>query len=74
VKALLAARGDACIVASIHRPQLLECFDEVLVVNAGRIVGQGTVRELAPECAELAAFLRLDPRAGPASAGGAPGA
>jgi ATP-binding cassette subfamily B protein len=66
IKELLAARSDACIVASIHRPQLLDAFDEVLVVNAGRLVDQGTVEELAPRCAELAAFLRLPTPAGPA--------
>ena len=70
VQALLAFRADACIVASIHRPQLLESFDEVLVVNAGRVVDQGTVAELAPRCDELAAFLRSDPRAGAGRAGG----
>ena len=71
VKALLAARRDACIVASIHRPQLLDAFDEVLVVNAGRVVDQGTPAELEPRCPELATFLRLDPRAGVAVAAGA---
>jgi ATP-binding cassette, subfamily B, bacterial len=64
VQALLAFRADACIVASIHRPQLLDSFDEVLVVNAGRVVDQGTSAELAPRCEELAAFLRSDPRGG----------
>jgi ABC-type multidrug transport system fused ATPase/permease subunit len=77
VQALLAFRSDACIVASIHRPQLLDSFDEVLVVNAGRIVDQGTTEELASRCEELAAFLRLDPRAATragASAGATPAA
>jgi ATP-binding cassette, subfamily B, bacterial len=62
ITALLAVRRDACIVASIHRPQLLASFDEVLVVNAGRVVDQGTVEEVAPRSAELQAFLRRDPR------------
>ncbi|HZH06939.1 MAG TPA: ABC transporter ATP-binding protein [Lautropia sp.] len=62
IAALLAFRKDACIVASIHRPQLLASFDEVLVVNAGRVVDQGTVDEVAPRSAELEAFLRRDPR------------
>lgn len=61
IKALLANRRDACIVASIHRPQLLDSFDEVLVVNSGRVVDQGTVEELTPRCAEVVAFLRLRP-------------
>lgn len=63
IEALLAARRDACIVASIHRPQLLASFDEVVVVNAGRVVDQGSVEELLPRSAELAAFLRLKPPA-----------
>jgi ABC-type multidrug transport system fused ATPase/permease subunit len=62
IAALLAGRKDACIIASIHRPQLLASFDEVLVVNAGRVVDQGTVDEVAPRSAELEAFLRRDPR------------
>jgi len=70
MQALLAFRADACIVASIHRPQLLDSFDEVLVVNAGRVVDQGTPAELVPRCEELAAFLRLDPRSGAGLAGG----
>jgi ABC-type multidrug transport system fused ATPase/permease subunit len=70
VQALLAFRADACIVASIHRPQLLESFDEVLVVNGGRVVAQGIAAELAPRCEELAAFMRSDPRAGAGRAGG----
>ena len=64
IGALLAARGDACILASIHRPQLLASFDEVLVVSGGRVVDQGTVDELRPRCAELSHFLRL-PSSGP---------
>ncbi|MGE3928296.1 MAG: ATP-binding cassette domain-containing protein, partial [Lautropia sp.] len=63
IQALLAARRDAALVASIHRPQLLDSFDEVIVVNAGRVVAQGTVAELTPTCAELQAFLRIGPRA-----------
>lgn len=61
IEALLASRGDACIVASIHRPQLLASFDEVVVVNAGTVIDQGTVEELRPRCSELSAFLRLHP-------------
>lgn len=59
VKELLGLRRDAAVIASIHRPQLLGQFDEVIVVNAGRVVDQGTVDELLPRCAELAAFLRI---------------
>ena len=58
IRTLLGARRDAAIVASIHRPQLLAVFDEVIIVNAGCVVDQGTVAELAPRSAELQAFLR----------------
>ncbi len=64
MQALLASRRDAAVIASIHRPQLLTAFDEVIVVNAGRVVAQGRVDDLLPDCAELAAFLRQSGRAG----------
>jgi ABC-type transport system involved in cytochrome bd biosynthesis fused ATPase/permease subunit len=38
---LFAALGDACIVSSIHRLNLLDRFDEVLVMHEGRLVAQG---------------------------------
>jgi ATP-binding cassette subfamily B protein len=47
---------DACVVSSVHRLHLLGSFDEVLVMNAGRIVAQGTPDELALSCRE---FQRL---------------
>jgi ABC-type transport system involved in cytochrome bd biosynthesis fused ATPase/permease subunit len=37
---------DACIVSSVHRLQLLDRFDEVLL-KAGRLVAQGPVAQLA---------------------------
>ena len=57
IEALLAHRGDATVIASIHRPRLIKHFDEVIVVNAGRIVNQGTVEELQTRCIELQTFL-----------------
>ena len=44
---LFAALGDACIVSSIHRLHLLDRFDEVLVMHAGRLVAQGRPNVLA---------------------------
>jgi ABC-type multidrug transport system fused ATPase/permease subunit len=38
---LLGMYGQACIVASLHRLHLLERFDYVYVMEAGRIVEQG---------------------------------
>lgn len=37
---------DACIIASIHRLSLLERFDTVLLMEAGRIVDQGPPAEV----------------------------
>lgn len=34
---------DACVVSSVHRLHLLDRFDEVLVMEAGRLVSQGPV-------------------------------
>jgi len=47
---------DACVISSVHRLHLLENFDEVLVMQSGRLVAQGTVAELALNCRE---FQRL---------------
>ncbi len=37
---LFAAFGDCCIVASVHRRELLAHFDEILRVEAGRLVSR----------------------------------
>ena len=47
---------DSCVVTSIHRLNLLGHFDEVLVMQAGRVIAQGTPDELALHCRE---FQRL---------------
>jgi ABC-type multidrug transport system fused ATPase/permease subunit len=38
--------GDACIVASVHRMSLLEHYDRVVLLVAGRVVDSGSVAEL----------------------------
>jgi ATP-binding cassette, subfamily B, bacterial len=48
--------ASACVVSSVHRLSLLDRFDEVLVMCEGKLVGQGTVAELALSCPE---FQRL---------------
>lgn len=53
---LFAMLKDACVISSVHRPHLLDHFDEVLVMQEGRLVAQGTVAELALTCRE---FQRL---------------
>ncbi|MDY0013978.1 MAG: ABC transporter ATP-binding protein [Rhodocyclaceae bacterium] len=38
---------EACVVSSVHRLHLLERFDRVILMETGRVVGVGTVAELA---------------------------
>ena len=56
---LFAAFTDACVVSSIHRLSLLERFDEVLVMQEGRLVAQGTADELALSCPEFQRLTNL---------------
>jgi ABC-type multidrug transport system fused ATPase/permease subunit len=61
---LFAAFTDACVISSIHRPSLLGRFDEVLVMQEGRLVAQGPADELALCCSEfqrLMSLLQADP-------------
>ena len=44
---LFAAFADVTVVSSVHRLSLLDRFDEVLVMEQGRLVAQGTPEELA---------------------------
>jgi len=44
---LFAAFSDACVISSIHRLSLLGRFDEVLVMQEGRLVAQGSPDEMA---------------------------
>ena len=48
--------ADACVISSVHRLSLLSRFDEVLVMQEGRLVAQGAPNELASSCPE---FQRL---------------
>jgi len=54
---LFAAFSEACIVSSVHRLNLLERFDEILVMQAGQLVAQGTVAELSARSAEFRQLL-----------------
>ncbi len=47
---------QAAIIASIHRPHLLDAFDEVVMVDAGRVVDIGPVAALAERSAAFRAF------------------
>ena len=53
---LFALFADACVISSVHRLSLLGRFDEVLVLQEGRLVAQGPAQELALTCPE---FQRL---------------
>jgi ATP-binding cassette subfamily B protein len=53
---LFATFKGSCVVSSVHRLNLLGLFDEVLVMQGGRLVAQGTADELALNCRE---FQRL---------------
>jgi ABC-type protease/lipase transport system fused ATPase/permease subunit len=44
---LFAAFPGACIVSSVHRLNLLDHFDEVLLMASGRLIAQGPPAELA---------------------------
>ncbi|MCW0452917.1 ABC transporter ATP-binding protein/permease [Xanthomonas sacchari] len=59
---LFSEFADICLIASVHRMELLRHFDEVLVMANGRIVAQGPESQLeanSPEYMELrAASLR----------------
>lgn len=43
---LLAALGEACVIAAVHRLHLLPRFDTVVLLAKGRVVDTGTVDEL----------------------------
>jgi ABC-type bacteriocin/lantibiotic exporter with double-glycine peptidase domain len=53
---LFATFKDSCVVSSVHRLNLLGLFDEVLVMQSGKLVGQGSTDDLALSCRE---FQRL---------------
>jgi ATP-binding cassette, subfamily B, bacterial len=62
---VFAAMSDACVISSIHRLNLLDRFDEVLVMHAGRLVAQGPADVLAatsPDFRQLLAVHRKETR------------
>ena len=58
---LFSEFGDACVVSSIHRPHLIGRFDEVLFMQAGRIIGQASPHVLAATLPELRALMSTEP-------------
>lgn len=67
---LFNAFADACVISSLHRLSLLGRFDQVLVMEQGRLVAQGAADELALSCVEFQRLARL-PVQGTALAAGA---
>jgi ATP-binding cassette subfamily B protein len=65
--------ADACVISSVHRLHLLDRFDEVLFMQEGRLVAQGTPDELTLTCPEFAALTHThqhshrDPKDRPSS-------
>jgi len=60
---------DACVISSVHRLHLLDNFDEVLVMQAGRLVAQGTVDDLALTCKEFQRLTFIPAAQAPAQVG-----
>jgi len=58
---LFTAFADGCVISSVHRLNLLDRFDEVLVMHNGRLVAQGPAAVLAatsPDFRQLLAAQR----------------
>lgn len=58
---VFATFADACVVSSVHRLQMLHRFDEILLLESGRLLGQGTFAELearSPEFRQLLSTYR----------------
>ena len=53
---LFATFKESCVVSSVHRLSILGLFDEVLLMQGGRLVAQGAPDELSLNCRE---FQRL---------------
>jgi ABC-type multidrug transport system fused ATPase/permease subunit len=54
---LFATFSNACVISSIHRLNLLNRFDEVLVMHNGRLVAQGPASVLAATSPDFRALL-----------------
>ncbi|MFL6604874.1 MAG: ATP-binding cassette domain-containing protein [Steroidobacteraceae bacterium] len=62
---LFATFKESCLVSSVHRLNLLGLFDEVLVMQGGRLVAQGTPDELSLDCREFQRLTAVHSRAAP---------
>jgi ATP-binding cassette, subfamily B, bacterial len=62
-QALFDAFPDACIVSSVHRLNLLNRFDQVLLMRDGKLIARGSVTELqslSPEFQQLMAAFNKE--------------
>lgn len=53
---LFACFAEACLVSAVHRLHLLDQFDEVLLLESGRLVAQGTPAALSAGCPQFQAL------------------
>jgi ATP-binding cassette, subfamily B, bacterial len=60
---LFATFRDACVVSSVHRLDLLQHFDEVIVMHEGRVVAQGSPAFVAARCVEFQQLLAREGQA-----------
>jgi ATP-binding cassette, subfamily B, bacterial len=60
VPKLLASFPDACVVTCVHRLELLAHFDEVVLLEHGRVLAQGTPAELLASQPLLRALIERD--------------
>jgi ABC-type transport system involved in cytochrome bd biosynthesis fused ATPase/permease subunit len=54
---LFATFRDTCLISSVHRLNLLDRFDEVLVMHNGRLVAQGPASILTATSPDFRALL-----------------
>jgi ABC-type multidrug transport system fused ATPase/permease subunit len=59
---LFANFSDACVISSVHRLGLLDRFDQILVMQEGRLVAQGTADDLILTCPEFQRLTALCPQ------------
>jgi ABC-type bacteriocin/lantibiotic exporter with double-glycine peptidase domain len=64
---LFTVFADACVISSVHRLSLVGRFDEVLVMQEGRLVAQGSPEKLALNCAEFQRLAQLQQSQGEGS-------
>lgn len=59
-----AAFPDACIISAVHRMGLLRYFDQVVLMEAGRILDQGSVDEVAARQPALKRMIQAQAKPG----------